>query len=160
MTSITSPESKTRQFLSFRLSPTAQAMVAAQQLTEVLSVSLAQIISIPDVPAQVMGVCNWRGEILWLVDLGLLLGFEPLIAQRDYQANYRAIVVHHQDKLLGLVVDQVNQMLWCNPEKFQPIPATQTSPTLSRCLHGYWFSDGGTPILVLNAEAVLDSLQN
>ncbi|MBW4522691.1 MAG: chemotaxis protein CheW [Scytolyngbya sp. HA4215-MV1] len=160
MTSIAPPQSSTQQFLSFRLSSTTQAMISTQKLTEILSVSLSQIISIPDVPSQVMGVCNWRGEILWLVDLALLLGFEPLFSQRDYQAGYRAIVVHHRDYTLGLMVDRVSQMLWCDPQQFQPIPSTQMTPTLSRCLQGYWLSEAGETFLVLNAEAIAEYFQS
>ncbi|OLP16311.1 hypothetical protein BST81_22205 [Leptolyngbya sp. 'hensonii'] len=158
MAPILSPQSKTQQFLSFRLLPNTQAMVSTEQLTEVLSLSLAQIVPIPDVPPQVMGVCNWRGEVLWLVDLGYLLGFTPLFSQGYRQSNYSAIVLRHQDATLGLVVDQVGQMLWCSPEQIQPLAPGQLAPALSHCAQGYWLDSQGIPFLILKGDAIVEQL--
>ncbi len=65
------------QFLRFHLVPDTTLMLSITQLTEVLTIPVGQIIPIPHMPAWVMGVYNWRGEILWMVDLGQLVGLTP-----------------------------------------------------------------------------------
>jgi positive phototaxis protein PixI len=156
----TAASEKTQQFLSFFLPPHTNAMLPTQQLTEILSLATHQIVPIPDVPPQVMGVCNWRGEVLWLLDLGYLLGAEPISSQNYHQSSHSAIVVHAQDCMLGLVVGQINRMLWCNPAHIQPIPMAQNTASTSPCLRGYWLSSQAETLLVLDSQALIDSFRD
>ncbi len=70
-----------QQFLRFRLLPDSTALLPVHQITEVLTIPLSQIVPIPHMPAWTMGVYNWRGEILWIVDLGHLVGLTPIYQQ-------------------------------------------------------------------------------
>ncbi|NJR66579.1 MAG: chemotaxis protein CheW [Leptolyngbyaceae cyanobacterium CRU_2_3] len=151
---------KTQQFLSFFMLPQIHAILPAQQLTEILSLAPQQIVPIPDVPSQVMGVCNWRGEVLWLLDLGCFMGTESLSSQKYRQSNYSAIVVHHQDCTLGLVVDRVSHMLWCDPEQIQSIPTPHHKSATSPCLQGYWLSPQGETFLVLDGQVLINAFRN
>lgn len=146
---------KPQQFLSFFLSSSHRAMLLTQQLIEILSVSASQIVPVPDTSVQVMGVCNWRGEVLWLVDLGYLLGAEPLSMQRYHYSNFSVVVVHHQGYTLGLVVEQASQMFWCHSDQFQMLPSLQQSQ-ITPCLQGYWLSPQGETLLVLDGVALVD----
>ncbi|NJM77688.1 MAG: chemotaxis protein CheW, partial [Acaryochloridaceae cyanobacterium RU_4_10] len=69
-----------------------------------------------------LGVCNWRGEVLWLADLGHCLGFEPLYTQSLRKGQVNTIIVHNNGQTLGLGVEQVNEMLWCDRAQIQPAP--------------------------------------
>lgn len=156
MTSVFSNQSLTQQYLSFYLPPDIQALLPTQQLVEILQLSLDQIIPIPDVAPQVMGVCNWRGEVLWLVDLGYLLGFEPLFTLGFHRSSYSVIVVQQLDKTLGLVVDQVAQMLWLDSKQVQSIATTQIPPALSQALQGYYLNPEGKTLLVLESVGLME----
>jgi positive phototaxis protein PixI len=144
------------QFLSFNLTSTIQAMLPTQQLTEILNLSFNQIVPIPDTAAQIMGVCNWRGEVLWLVDLGYLLGSEPLFNQGYRRSTCKAIVVQYQGHSLGLVVNQVKQMIWCDLAQVQAMPDTPFTPELSTCLQGYWLTPQNETLLVLDSDVIVD----
>jgi positive phototaxis protein PixI len=144
----------TEQFLSFRLTSTIQAMLPTQQLTEILNLSFNQIVPIPEMPPQMMGVCNWRGEVLWLVDVGYLLGAEPLFELR--RTGCKAIVVQYQGQALGLVVNQVNQMIWCDVAQVRALPENQLTPELATCLQGYWLTPQQETLLVLDSDILID----
>ncbi|MCU0571148.1 MAG: chemotaxis protein CheW [Oculatellaceae cyanobacterium Prado106] len=144
------------QFLSFHLTETLHAMLPTQQLTEILNLALHQLVPIPDVAPQVMGVCNWRGDVLWLVDLGYLLGAEPLYSQGYRRSHYKAIIVHHQGHTLGLVVSQVNQMLWCDPAQIQSLPEANFVPELSNSFQGYWLTPTDETLLVLDSRVLVE----
>jgi positive phototaxis protein PixI len=153
---------QTEQFLSFHLTSTIQAMLPTQQLTEILNLPFHQIVPIPDMPPQIMGVCNWRGEVLWLVDLGYVLGSEPLFENRlqprvgSRRKACRAIVVQYQGQTLGLVVNQVNQMIWCDLAQVRALPETQLTPELAACLQGYWLTPQHETLLVLDSDLLID----
>lgn len=151
--------SQSQQFLKFLLPPNVDVMLATDRITEILKLGLNQIVPIPDVVSEVIGVANWRGEVLWLIDLGNLLGVEPLHRQNLQQSDYRVLVVHHPAGCIGLMIDQVSQTLWCNPAEIQRLSETQRTNRRSRCLQGYWSTSEGETIWVLDCDAVVNVLQ-
>ncbi|NJO79827.1 MAG: hypothetical protein HC827_15820 [Cyanobacteria bacterium RM1_2_2] len=80
------------EFLRLRLTPQVPVLLPIQQLTEVLNVPEYQIMPIPDLPAWVMGVHNWRGEILWMIDSGHLCGLDPWYQQPMSRSVHSAVV--------------------------------------------------------------------
>ncbi len=153
------------QFLRLHLVPDTTVMLPVAQLSEVLTIPLQQIIPIPHMPAWVMGVYNWRGEILWMVDLGHLLGLTPWHQQILTTSTYRAVVLRSagdrspatkmRSQMLGLVVNQVEEIEWCNPEEIQSPPDSAVTPSLAPFLRGYWLKGNGELMITLDGEAIL-----
>lgn len=159
-----------QQFLRFNLLPDTTAMVSVHQMTEVLTIPIAQIVPIPHMPAWVMGVYNWRGEILWIVDLGHLIGLYPLYQQANSRSTYTAIVIHSTQqasgrlqaassktgrKVLGLLVNRVEDMEWCNPDSIQSPPLSAVTPELVPFLRGYWLKSNGEILVVLDSNSII-----
>jgi positive phototaxis protein PixI len=157
MTATAAPQSQ--QFLCFQLSQ-SQAMLPTQQLTEILSLNVSQVVPVPDMAPSVLGVYNWRGEILWLVDLSALLGFQPLYTRSLRQGQVSIIVIQHEGHVLGLAVDSIDQMVWCDSQQMQSPLTAQITPELARCLQGYWAPPQGEILLVLDAPRIIHGLQN
>jgi positive phototaxis protein PixI len=146
-----SVKEQSQQFLSLHLSQ-QQAIVPTDSLIEVVTLSPSQIVPIPDTPDQVMGVCNWRGEVLWLIDAGYLVGDRASFTQTDYQTKFSVVVLQRQSQSLGLVVDRVGDMLWCLPTEIQGVAPESAQ---SRCLMGTWQLPDGQPFLVLDPDLIL-----
>jgi positive phototaxis protein PixI len=151
MTATLSTE-KNQQFLSFSLPPNIQAMLPTENLTEILTLPPSHMVPIAHVPPEVLGVCNWRGEVLWLVDLAALIGIEPYNGYRQSVLN--AIVVQHQGYVLGLVVEQINEMRRYESADIHPVLASLEKQSIY--LKGCWM-DQGKSIWVLDCEALIDS---
>lgn len=166
------PENKVvvgQQFLRFHLLPDTTALLPVYQMTEVLTISLNQIVPIPHMPAWIVGVYNWRGEILWIVDLGHLIGLASIHQQTLRRLTYTTIVIHATQqgvgrqrlgnrltgrKMLGLVVTQVEDMEWCDTNLIQaPLPAS-VSPELAPFLRGYWMKSNGEMLHILDGESI------
>lgn len=153
---LSSPETL-EQFLKIQLPGKISAMVETRSLTEILSLNLSQVIPISAMNPAMMGVCNWRGEVLWIADLGYFLGFEPLYVQSLRKGQIDTIAVHREGQILGLGVERVDQMLWCDRTLIQTEPQhTVGSPLLERYIQGYWPDPTGDG-LILNIEAILES---
>lgn len=158
------------QFLRFYLVPDTTAILPVQQITEVLTMPISQVLPIPHMPAWVMGVYNWRGEILWMVDLGHLLGLTPLYQQANSRSTYTTIVIHSSQqvpgrqragspltgsKTLGLLVNRVEDMEWCNPDLIQLPPQSATPDKLVPFLRGYWLKSNGELVMVLDGKPII-----
>ena len=59
----------TEQFLTFSLGQDQQqALLPTSQLLEIVRVNLSQITPIAGIAPYVMGVYNWRGDVIWVID--------------------------------------------------------------------------------------------
>ncbi|MGL5805374.1 MAG: chemotaxis protein CheW [Xenococcaceae cyanobacterium] len=153
------------QFLKFNLEPDTKVMLPIAQLTEVLKLPMGKIVPIPHMPAWVMGVYNWRGEILWMLDLGHLVGLTPWHQQIKNFSYYNALVLSGSQKLadsrgiqrqhVGLIVNQIEDIEWCDPDLIQSPPGAVITPELAPFLHGYWVKSDGEIFLTLSGDAII-----
>lgn len=153
------------QFLRFHLVPDTTLLLPVAQLTEVITIPVGQIVPIPQMPPWVMGVYNWRGEILWIMDLGALLGLTPWHQQPQVTPIYRTIVLHSgiasrkaQRQHLGAVVSTVDDIEWCNPDEIQSPHGAVVSSSLATFLRGYWLPPRQEMLVVLDAEAIFAAM--
>jgi twitching motility protein PilI len=64
-----------------------------------------------------LGTLNVRGRVIWVADLGQFLGDNtPLSTDRP---EISVIAVEDQDAMLGLAIDQINEMDWLNIDEIQ-----------------------------------------
>ncbi|UBF24705.1 chemotaxis protein CheW [Kovacikia minuta CCNUW1] len=160
------PSTNKEQFLRLHLAPDTNALLPLIQMAEVLTIPMGEIVPMPHMPAWVMGVYNWRGEILWIVDLGHLCGLTPWYEQATNISAHKVVVLRVQDtntthpksQLLGLVVDQVEDIEWCDVEMIQALPLSNVAPELARLLHGYWWKSNDDMLAVLNGAAILRAM--
>ena len=128
------------QFLRFYLEPHTTSMLSVAQIAEVLKIGIGQIAPIPHLPAWVMGVYNWRGSVLWMVDLGLLLGLDSWYRSERASANYTAIVLKcdrtSTTARLGLVVTRVEDIEWCDTAQIHALPTMKAASALAPYLRG------------------------
>jgi positive phototaxis protein PixI len=157
-----------QQYLRFHLAPDLNAALPVEQMTEVFTVSTTKVVPIPHMPPWVIGVYNWRGEILWLVDLGYLLGGTPLYQQASSRSLYTAIVISSQQvggrqgdrnmagkKMLGLAVNRVEDMEWFNSDLIQSPPESAVNAALVPFLRGYWLKNNGEIVVVLDGNSIV-----
>lgn len=151
------------QFLRFQLHPDTKVMLPIRQITEVLKIQFCQIVPIPQMPAWVMGVYNWRGDILWMLDLGHLIGLNSWYQYKQNPSNHTAIVLspHREHEAnnakhihLGLVVAQVEDLATCDENAIQSALGSNVSAQLDSFLQGYWLKPDGEMVLALNGQAI------
>ncbi|WP_242018218.1 chemotaxis protein CheW [Synechocystis sp. FACHB-383] len=164
-----------QQFLQFVLEPDTNLILPLFQLTEILTVPLGQITPIPHMPPWTMGVHNWRGEVLWVIDFGAFLGLTPWHLQSGSRTNYRVIILNggvpfdldpsggrrspgQRSQMLGLVVTEVKDITWCETDQIQSPPAASISSDLAPYVRGFWVSSPGAMYVVLDAQAIVGRL--
>ncbi len=103
-------------FITFTLDNEVYA-VPIQTIEEIIG--LQEISLLPNVPDFIRGVINLRGEIVPIMDLRLKFG---LIA-KEYTQFTVFLIVRVDDRLMGMVVDNVADVLVIDPGKVQKKPA-------------------------------------
>lgn len=155
------------QFLRLNLQPDTTALLPIRQTTEVLKIAIDQIVPIPHMPPWVIGVYNWRGEILWMVDLAHLCGLTPWYQQINHRSTHSAVVLQiynpqlpstRQKGQLGLVVNAVETIEWCSPEVIQPPPPTALNTDIASFLQGYWWKTDDQMFAILDGASILQAM--
>lgn len=153
----------TQSFLKFHLEPDMTALLPVQHLVEILKVPLGQITAIPHLPGWIMGVYNWRGEILWMVDLGQLLGLTPWSQQATAAPHYATLVLEApveevpqmtlKRPRLGVVVHRLEDIERLDPDTLQSPPGAVVTDALAPFLKGYWVTAQGDMLSWLDTLA-------
>ncbi len=79
---------------------------------------MTRITKVPNSPDFVEGVINLRGRVIPVIDLRNRLGLE----RKQQNKDTRIIVVNIGDKILGFIVDSVNEVLRVPPDIFEAPP--------------------------------------
>lgn len=158
-----SPQSQTspaaiEQYISFALNNKIEGMIPTQQLVETLNLDLASIVQIPDMNAAVIGVCSWRGEVLWLLDLSYLLGFEPLLTPQYQQPKCSILRVTNQGNTIGLLVAEVKQLIRCQTTEIEAKCPSFISSERANLISGTFTNTQKKQVLLLDLAAIIQSL--
>jgi len=127
----------------------------ATSIREVLSQSPDWITSIPNSSPLLLGTINFRGQVIWVSDLGQFLGDTTMLNTDRPEINI--IVIEDQETMLGLAIDRIGEMDWLDPEQLQ-MP-TNVPDSMAPFLRGEWLLDeeSNRYLLLLEQVAILRS---
>jgi purine-binding chemotaxis protein CheW len=126
-----------REFLSCTVGGETYGIdiLKVQEIREVDAVT-----RVPHVAAFVRGVINLRGAIVPIVDLGLMLGF----AEATELADASAIVLNAHDRMVGLVVSSVSDVIALADDEIVPAPEL-AGRAVGAAIEGIGTRAGATP---------------
>ena len=78
----------------------------------------SRVTRIPQTPEHLLGVLNLRGAIVPIMDLRLRFGLE----RESYGDNTVVIIVAVDERLFGIVVDAVSDVVDIDPAAIKPVP--------------------------------------
>ncbi|MGE8232676.1 MULTISPECIES: chemotaxis protein CheW [unclassified Stenotrophomonas] len=106
---------------------------------------------VPDAPDYIKGVINLRGTIVPVIDLRLKLRLD----EARYDAFTVMIVLNVEDRVVGIVVDSVSDVIPLNAEQIRPTPEFGAAVD-TRFISGIGTQDDRMLIL-LDIETLLDT---
>jgi positive phototaxis protein PixI len=146
------------QFLRVHLVSETVVLLPCEKVTQVLTIAVDRVVSMPHMAPWIMGAYNYRGEILWLVDLGYLIGLKPISQQARSFSHYTTTVIqiNSEDsigRLLGMVVNRVNSTEQC---KSGSIKASSAAPNteFEELVKGYWEKSATETLAILDLDLI------
>ncbi len=146
-----------QKFLSFYLGIKDTAVIPLQHIIEVFQISLMEICAVPQMPGCVLGTYNWRGEMLWVVDLEEMLGYTPVSNEINLFSKLMAIVLQCEGKSLGLLVRQLMDIELLDPTQIKYPESQIFSSDISPFIQGYFINYSEDMIISLDASAIVQS---
>ncbi|UNC91775.1 chemotaxis protein CheW [Candidatus Contubernalis alkaliaceticus] len=120
-----------------------------QQLREVLKYT--DITPLPQTSQFIEGVINLRGEVIPVIDLRKRFGLDS----GEQDSHTRIIIVEIREDLIGLIVDQVSEVLHLTGEQIEPPPSS-----VSGCIIDFIQGIGKIAerlIIILKPEKIISS---
>lgn len=143
------------KFLSFTLGSNDKAVISLQHIIEVLQVSLTDICGVPQMPSCVLGIYNWRGEMLWLVDLEEMLGYPSLLQRANLLSRMMAVILEIDGKYLGFLVRNLMDIEWLDTHQMKLPSADFFSPKILAFIQGYFIDAVEDMVFSLDAAAIV-----
>jgi purine-binding chemotaxis protein CheW len=113
----------------------------ATGIREVISPPPDRITPIPNASPLLLGTLNWRGQVIWVADLGQFLG-DAAVLNTD-RPEIPVIAVEDQDTILGMAVDRIQDMDWLDIIDMEPM-LTNVPDSMAPFLRGEWLLDEAT----------------
>ncbi|NET56914.1 MAG: chemotaxis protein CheW [Symploca sp. SIO2E6] len=141
--------------LRFFVPSSQEFALPATGIREVLSISPDWITAIPNSSPLLLGTINFRGQVIWVSDLGQFLGDTTMLNTDRPEINI--IVIEDQETMLGLAIDRIGEMDWLDPEQLQ-MP-NNVPDSMAPFLRGEWLLDeeSNRYLLLLEQVAILRS---
>ena len=114
---------------------------------------LFQVTYLPNLPGWIPGVCNLRGNIVSVVDLKQLLGFEPTMV--GSKTRFVVVRTDNQDLTTGLLVDEVVGIAEADPARIRR-PVGRLEGQLGEFLKGTYETNDAI-LCILDLESMLNS---
>ncbi len=111
-----STNSTDNQFLVFGISTEVYGVEIAY-VKEIIKI--CGITKVPHTPHYMKGIINLRGDIIPVVNVRDRFGLET----KDYDERTCIIVLNYEDSTVGLIVDQVNEVMYIDTDKIMQPPS-------------------------------------
>ncbi|MGD1808389.1 chemotaxis protein CheW [Dapis sp. BLCC M126] len=148
--------SSSTQFISIEVSKTLQVILSTRELDEVITLDHRTILQIPGMPTVVVGVFQWQGEILWLIDIAYLMGFEPLLSTGYYEQKFRVVKVKFRDSYLGILVQKVGNLLDVESKEISVVKTPKINSVVEKFIQGTCTNSAGEKKMILDIEAIIE----
>jgi twitching motility protein PilI len=156
LTRLTKPSTNKKNqgdaYLKFQFGKHSAAVLSMSQAQEVFVLPVGRLTPMPNMPPYVMGLLNRRSKVLWVIDLGVMLGLPGV--ETNVQ-HYNSVIINSGSVSLGIIVQAVEGVVRLKPESIQP-PLGQVSSGLVPYLRGCVLLEKEI-LLALDAEAIIRS---
>lgn len=130
------------------------ALLDAEVVTEVITISSEDILPVPQMFYCVLGIYSWRSEMLWIVDLENLLGYPPPLLEEEANQELLVMVVQFQGQSIGLVVSGIDNLIEYDLQQFKSSSPELFSEDVLPFLKGYLTNKSNDIIMLIDAEEI------
>ena len=161
--------------MQFQLNYNTRALLPAETVTEIITISESEILPVPQMPDCVMGIYSWRSEILWIIDLRNLLGLLETddragLIREELREKYQdrelelereclplmAIALEFEGNFLGCYVQQINDILELDPQEINLECKELFNRKIAPFLQGYFINSQQQILMVLKVKTLFD----
>jgi positive phototaxis protein PixI len=148
------------RFLQFSLTGEINGSILLKELQGTAEISLTEILPVPDVAEFWLGISNWQGEAIWILDLVQLLGSPNWYRRTPIIASAMILLIKIEQQTVGLLVKEVKGIENYDVQDCLPITEINSTTKMRSLFQGYFLDSRGEPSMVLNLNNLIYILQS
>lgn len=146
------------RFLEFPLNSQLNSLLSLSDLQGTININIKEILPVPNVAEFWLGIVNWRGEAIWILDLAGFLGDVHWCRQDNISPQGMGILVQIETQSIGLLVKRVNTIESYRKEELLPIMESMIPKEQQKFFQGYFLDSEGKPVMLLNIPNLVQAL--
>lgn len=150
---------RSTQYLCIEVNQTLQTILSTDDLDEVITLDYQKILQIPGMPTVVAGVFQWHGEIMWLIDIAYLMGFNPLLSTGYYQEKFRVVKVKYKGKYLGILVQKVGELINVETKNITLVKQKKVNSHVEKFIKGTCTNSAREKMMIVDIEKIIQYLE-
>ncbi|MDY7003863.1 MAG: chemotaxis protein CheW [Cyanobacteriota bacterium] len=150
---------RSKQYLCIEIDRTLQTILSTDDLDEVITLDYRKILQIPGMPTIVVGVFQWHGEIMWLIDIAYLMGFNPLLSTGYNQEKIRVVKVKYKDNYLGILVQKVGNLINVETKNITLLKQKKINTRVAKFIKGTCTNSAGKKMMIVDIEKIIQYLE-
>jgi len=156
----TNPKADRDRFLRFPLNSQIDCLVSLAELIGVIDINLTKILPVPQIEEYWLGIINWRGEAVWILDLAKVLGAKKWYEGEKPPKSAVAILVGQKDCTIGTIVQKANTIETYNIDELLPVSSATIEQEI-KFVRGYFLDDRKQPVILLDIKTTIqDTLKH
>lgn len=148
------------RFLQFSLKKDINGLIPLNKLQGTIEIALTDILPVPQIAQYWLGITNWKGEAIWILDLAQLLGAPNWCQQKSIATSGMAMLTTIEDRTIGLLVKEIAGIKTYDPQSCLPIAEVNTTAKMQSLFDGYFLNSSNEPSMLLNTDNLLNVLQS
>lgn len=148
------------RFLQFSLQPGVNGLIPLADLQGTIELAIQDILPVPEVAEFWLGIVNWQGEAISIVDLARLLGASHWCHKQPITNSGMAILMKVEHHTVGLLVEQVKSIETYDRKLCLPVAEINFADRLRSLLKGYFLDEHGEPSILLDINSLTNILQS
>ena len=147
-----------QRFLRFTLNSQIDCLLSLPELKGAIEIMLPKILPVPQVEEYWLGIINWRGEAVWILDLAKLLGAKNWCEGEIPPQSAVAILVGNSQQTIGMLVKQAKNLESYDINEILPISSLTVPGEISPCFQGYFLDDRKQPLILLDIKSTIEDI--
>lgn len=147
------------RFLQFSLKKGINGLVPLTELQGTIKIALKDILPVPQIAQYWLGIANYKGEAIWILDLAQLLG-APNWCQRESVATMGMVMsIAIEERTIGLLVEEIAGIETYDSQNYLPVTQIDTTTKMKSLFKGYFLNSNSEPSMVLDINSLFYLLQ-
>jgi positive phototaxis protein PixI len=145
------------RFLGFTINDDFNALIPLVDLQATIKISLSEILPVPQMKESLLGIINYAGKAIWVVDLAHLLGGTHYSTQIPIRTSGMGMLFQIQNETIAILVQKVSKIETYNPDRCLPIGDAMFPDRMKSFLSGYFMDDRQQSWVVVDLKRAIES---
>lgn len=148
------PIEESQRFLGFTVGNSLNALIPLENLQATITISLSEILPVPQMNESLLGIINYGGKAAWVIDLAHLMSGSSDLETPNLSTKM-GLLFRVQNETVALAIDRVGTIETYDSQKCLSINEAMFADRMRSFLSGYFIDAKQQSRVVINLKQVI-----